>query len=187
MAFLAAALPYIAAAGTVISTVQQAGAAKAAGQAQQQAADFAAGQAEQQAGQARAASQRRAIEERRRGRLAASRAQAVGAASGSAGSVDVINRIADLEAQGEYGALVALYEGEEQARGLETQAGVSRFEGGQARTAGNLAAQSAIVSGASSLAAKYGGGLAGGAQGGSVNLQGQSTPLYNNPAFVRNM
>lgn len=186
MAALAVALPYIMAAGTVISTVQTMNAQKTAGAAQKQASEFAAAQAEQQAGQTRAVAQRRAIEERRQGRIAASRAQAVGAAGGGAGSVDIINRVADLEARGEYGALVAMYEGEDRARGLETQGSVMQFEGAQAKRAGNKAAQATLISGATSLASKYGGGLSGGTPGGSVNMQGQSSALTPNPAFVRN-
>lgn len=157
MAFLAAALPYIAAAGTVISTVSTMQAQKQAGEQQAAANEFAAKQADDNANAARAVAQRRAMEARRQGRIAASRAQAVGAAGGGAGSVDVINRIADLDAQGEYGALVALYEGEDAARNMTSQANVMRYEGSQAKEAANRAAMGTLIQGASSLAGKYGG------------------------------
>lgn len=160
MAFLAAALPYIAAAGTVISTVSSANAQKQAGLDQQAANEFAARQADDQANAARSTAQRRAFEERRQGRLAASRAQAVGAAGGGAGSFDVVTRVADLESQGEYGALVAMYEGEDAARGMGTQANVMRFEGDQAKKAGKKAATGTLIAGAANLASKYGGGSA---------------------------
>lgn len=188
MAFLAAALPYIAAAGTVISTVSTMRAQREAGAAQNESAKFAADQYEDNAKAQRATAQRRAIESRRQGRIAASRAQAVGAASGSAGSVDVVNRIADLEGQGEYAALVDMFNGEQASRGLETQASVTRYGGKQAETAGKKAATGTLISGVANLASKYGSGLAANSGGGSgVNTQGQQAPLYDNPAFVRNM
>lgn len=186
MAFLAAALPYIAAAGTVISTVSTMRAQREAGADQNNAAQFAADQYEDNAKAQRATAQRRAMESRRQGRIAASRAQAVAAASGGAGSVDVVNRIADLEGQGEYAALVDMFNGEQAARGLETQASVARYSGGQAESAGKRAATGTLISGVASLASKYGSGLAQ-TGAGATNTQGQSIPLYNNPAYVRNM
>ncbi|MBP5059138.1 hypothetical protein [Pseudomonas chlororaphis] len=186
MAFLAAALPYIAAAGTVISTVSTMNAQKQAGQAQNASSQFAADQYEDQANAARATAQRRAIESRRQGRIAGSRAQAVGAATGGAGSVDLVNRIADLEGQGEYAALVDMYNGEETARGMQTQSNVLKFSGGQAESAGNKAATGTLISGAANLAAKYGSGLAS-TSAPSSNMQGRASPLYSNPAYVRNM
>lgn len=155
------ALPLLIA-GTVMSasgSAQAGNAAKAAGQAQQVASNYEAQSAEQRAGQIRASSQREAQERRRESNLAASRAQAVGAASGS-----VDPRIeADIAGQGEFNALSALYEGEEAARGQETDAVLRRFEGDAAMRAGSVKkkayqtqAVTTLLSGGGTLAQKYG-------------------------------
>lgn len=129
--------------GTVISAVgsmQQ-------GRAQQQAANYEASQLEQNAQQERAASQRQAMEQRRQGRLAQSRGLALAAASG-AGASDpgVLDIMGDIDAEGEYRALTALYEGEERARGRQTQANLRRYEGKAAKRAGNMQAMSTVLS-----------------------------------------
>jgi hypothetical protein len=100
--------------------------------------------AERSAVQIRASSQRDAIAERRRAMLLKSRALAVAAASGGGGVEDptVSKLIADINAQGEMNALGALYEGEEEATGLELGGQVRRSEG-RAR------ATSSILGGAS--------------------------------------
>jgi hypothetical protein len=132
--------------------------------AQKQAAESQAMQLEQNAGQARAISQREAAERRRSVRYAQSRVKALAASSG-AGASDptVVNLIADLEGEGEMGALAALYEGEEQARGMEYSAKVARRTGQAASTAGALRAGGTILGAASSWYDKYGGGGAPGA------------------------
>jgi hypothetical protein len=154
MAFMAAALPYIAAAGATIaaySSVQQ-------GKAANRAAQFEAGQMEHNAKEARAASQRDAMEQRRRAEVAQSRALAVAAASG-AGALDptVIDLIGDIEAEGDLNARTALYAGEERGKGMEAQAGARRYEGAQARKAANMKSASTILSSASSFAGAFGG------------------------------
>ena len=112
----------------IASANRQAASIKAAGRVQKQQADYKANQLKQQAIQTRAASQRGAIEERRRGRLAQSRAEAVAAASG--GSVaDIDSTLAELGGVSEYNALMRIYEGEEAARGSETAANLALYEG----------------------------------------------------------
>ena len=99
-------------------------------QQQQQAADVRALQFEQQAGQERAASQREAAAARRRKRLAQSTLQARAAASG-AGALDptVLDLEGDIEEEGEFQALSALFEGESRARDLEFGATLERHGG----------------------------------------------------------
>lgn len=141
--------------GTLLSASGQ----SQAGREEQKRLGFEASQLEQGAGQDRAASQRRAIEERRQARLVQSRAQAVAAASGAGAlDADVVRNIADIEGEGEYRALTALYEGEDSAVGKETQAKMNRYQGRAARRAGNIAAMSTILQGASSMNSRYGGG-----------------------------
>ncbi len=112
-------------------------------------------QHERVAGETRATSQREAIEARRQARLASSRALAVSAASGAgAGDPDVINRIAELEGEGEYNALRAMYEG-------DTSSDTSLERAAVARKAGKTALITSVLSGAgdigtATLAQKYG-------------------------------
>ena len=125
---------------------------------------------EQNAGQERAASQRTAAEERRRARLAGSRAQAVAAASGGGASdINVTDAISDLEGEGTFRALTALYNGDQSAKGLEAaaydkrnEAAMKRYEGDlyayqgrQARKAGGVKAISTLIGGAAGIAGKY--------------------------------
>lgn len=110
-----------------------------------------------QAGAERATSQRSAMEERRQARLTASTALARAAASG-AGASDptVINLIAGLEGEGEFRALTQLYNGEEEARGLEAQARARRKEAKNAKRAGYIGAASTILSAGSTMADRFG-------------------------------
>lgn len=96
-----------------------------------------------------AESQRVAIEEAKAGRLLASRAKAIAGASGAGVDDPSVNKIiTEIESQGEYNALVALYEGTMQARDLRMQADATREEGRAAKKASYL---SAIVDMGSSL------------------------------------
>lgn len=115
-----------------------------------------ADQLEIQAGTERASSQRRAMEERRQARLVSSRALAVAAASGGASDPTVVNMMADIEGEGEYRALSALYEGNEEAIGLENQARARRKEAKNVKKASYLKAGSTILQAGSSLASRYG-------------------------------
>lgn len=149
------------AAADVISGNQQAASIKAAGRAQQQQKEYEALVLRQKAGQERAASQRAAIEEKKRGEFAKSRALAVGAASGGTTS-DIYGTIADLGAQGRYNELSAIYQGEDEARLLESQANLSLYEGESALFSARNQARNARFSGyasafgkAGSLFAKY--------------------------------
>ncbi len=122
----------------VMSTRAAGKAEQAAGQARQQALEHQAKQARQNAGQERASAQRAAIEERRQASFVASKAQARGAASG-AGGPGLVNILGGIGEEGEFRALSALFEGEESALRLETQADMNVFAGNQARRAGDIA------------------------------------------------
>lgn len=160
-------------------------AAKAAAKQSKSAAKFEAGQYIQQAGQERATAQRQSIEERRAARLAESRAIAVAAASGGGASDPTVTKIVgNLAAQGEYNALSALYTGEEAARGLETAAMGSLYEGNNAassyrikgsayRSAARNTAIGTALDGIGSFFEKYGGST----------LTDYSTPAFREPGF----
>jgi hypothetical protein len=114
-------------------------------------------QYEQNAGLERATSQREAMEERRQARLLNSRALAVAAASG--GGVDdptVVNLMANIEGEGEYRALTALFNGEASARGLENQARAKRVSARNAKIGGVIEGVSSMLSAGSSLKERYG-------------------------------
>jgi hypothetical protein len=102
---------------------------------------------DQQAGQARASAQRQALDERHNADLAGSRAQAAAAASG-AGATDptVVNIQGDIAKEGEYRYGMALYNGEEYARGLEGQANAKRASAKAAQFAGYMNAASTVLS-----------------------------------------
>ncbi len=127
-------------------------------------AEFIAWQADRQAGRVLAIAQRRAIEERRVGDIAASRALAVAAASGGGVSdPTVVKLLADTKGEAFYRASVALYEGEAEARQLRLEAQARRLEGSESIVEGlrqqqyaGIAAAGTLFKGGASLYAKYG-------------------------------
>lgn len=143
----------ISAATTAAGAGVAAAGAAAQGRAQNKAAGFQSRQMEQQAGQDRATAQRVAITQRHQAKLAQSRATTLTAAGG--GSMldpSVVNIMGDIQGQGEYNALAALFSGEERARGQELQASATRITGKQAQIAGNINAGSEMLKGAASYA-----------------------------------
>jgi hypothetical protein len=149
VAQFAAFIPLIiSAAGTLIQ-----------GSSAKQQGEAAGLQMEHVAGQERAGSQRVSAERRKSARYLASRAKALAAASGAtADDPTVTNILNDIDAEGEYGALAAMYEGEERARGLEYGAKIARKQGQAAMTSSTISAGSTILAGGSSWYDKYGGG-----------------------------
>lgn len=140
--------PFIGLGLSGMSAVQGAGAQRAAGEAEQQRLNYEAKQGEINAGQQVAASQRSALEQRRQANLVSSRAKALGAASGgSLSDPGFVSNLADIGAEGEYRAMTALYEGQDAARGLQTQAGLKRYEGQSAYNAGRMSANNTLLSG----------------------------------------
>lgn len=175
MEAMLAAAPFMAAGSTALSATSSiaggyaaASAAKAAAKNEQAVAEYRAIQLRRRAGAERAGSQRQAIEEYRRSRLAQSQARAVAAASGGGVTDPSVTKIlGDLGGEGEYNALTALYAGEDAARGLEDQARASIYEGDAAvagakqvarasRRAGWKGAIGSVLDGGVSFAAKYG-------------------------------
>lgn len=143
-----ALMPAISTAGTLLSTLGSISQGKSASVA----AKYEAEQLEQKAGQERAASQRKAIEMRRRAGIAESRALALAAASGGGASDPTItNLMAGIAGEGELAAQTAIYEGEERARGAEMGAEAKRYEGKSAKRAGYLSAGATLLSGAAKL------------------------------------
>lgn len=123
------------------------------------AAKYNAAQTEMAGGQAMAASERSAYQARRQGNLTASRAQAVAAGSGAtATDPTVIDLIGGINAQADYNAMTALYEGQSAQRDANAQAAMDRFEGSQAQTAGFLKAGTTLLQGGSSMYDRFGGG-----------------------------
>lgn len=139
------------------STVLSAGGQVQSGLQTNRAAQYEAGALRTAGGQALASSQRVAYGERRQKDLALSRAQAVAAASGG-GATDkgVLDIMAGIEAQGEYNAMSALYEGQAAKQAYETQADLTSYAGKQARMAGFLKGTTTALAGGSSLYEKYG-------------------------------
>jgi hypothetical protein len=153
MAFLAAAAPYIAAASTALSV----GAAVQQGEEAKAQAAIRARELREDANSRQAEAQRVAIQRRRQGVFAASRARAVAAASGAG----VTDTTADLlieriETQSDLNVLNALFEGDTTARGLRGGARTALREGKAAQRAGRYKAAGSALSGAVSFNDKYG-------------------------------
>lgn len=128
MAWMAAALPYISAGATIGSSIGQAN-------AQEQIADIQARQLKKQAIAAEASAVQTAKFERKKAAHLQSRVTALAAASGSSvNSVDVQNALSDIDEQGEYNALAALYSGKTAAGSKRYQADVAIAEGKQAKS-----------------------------------------------------
>jgi len=156
MSFLIPFIPAIA--STVFSVLGKHGEGASTDASKQ----YEAKQLEQRAQQTRASAQRESLEQRRHGRLLNSRLQA--RAGGGGMDPGIVDLSGDIAAEGEYRALTALYEGEERARGDDAAAGWKRYEGHQARRAGNMGAVTSLFSSFSSggnlsgLFKKFGGG-----------------------------
>lgn len=141
---------------TIASTAVSAVGTLASGAAAKATAEFEAKQREQQADEARAVSQRAALERRREARLLQSQQLARAAAVGGASDPSVIDIFADTAERGELAFQTEIYKGETQARGLETAADVARFEGRQAQRAALIGAGTDILSGATTLYTQFG-------------------------------
>lgn len=159
---------WVAGAAAVVSTVgniSAGNAAKRAGLEQQNEANYEAAQERVNAGQAIAASQRAAEEQRRQGDLVQSRAIALLAASGG-GVTDpsAVTLLASNAGETAYRSAVALYEGEDKARTMRAQATATEMGGRAAAQAGRDRQIASLFQAAGSLAngasmfSNYGGG-----------------------------
>jgi hypothetical protein len=137
-------------------------ASQAQAKAVTQQAAYQAKTAEIAAGQSRAEAQHRAEEDRRQGRLALSRAIAVGASSGG-GAADptVVNIAGDIAGDTEYRALSSLYAGEERARNQQQQADLSRYEGATQAVSIKASAKNKLISDIGGTLLSAGAGMAG--------------------------
>ena len=138
-----------AAGGTILSTVG----AIQAGKSQQAMANYQAKLADKRAKEEKALSIKTSRETRRRGRIAASRARAVGAASGGGVDWDLME---DLDEETEIRAMNAIWEGQSRYDDLQAQAGEARARGKAAKKAGYLKAAGTLLGGADNLMYKYG-------------------------------
>lgn len=145
---MAQALMLIGAGISVAGTLSQ-------GKMAQQSARMQAAQLAESAKVEEANAQRAAGEERRQSRLMQSKARAIGAASGAGEYEGLVEQI---DAEGEYRALFALYNGQQAATGVRNQSVMTEWEGDQARTASNVNAASTIMNAGSqmTMAQKYG-------------------------------
>lgn len=135
-------------AGTAVS----AAGTLAGGAAEGAAADYSAAQHRQGATAEIATGSRQAAEARRESDMILSRARAVGASNG--GGQDV-QRMGELEQEGTYRVLSALYEGEERSKARGAQARAAKMEGRNARSAAFIDAASTIAGGGSSYLERY--------------------------------
>lgn len=111
------------------------------------AKNFEAAQVRKNANAVEAESQRAAIDERRKNEIRLSRAMAVAAAGGAdTTDVGITNLMAEIDREGEYNALNALFTGKKQAGALRTRADVAVFEGKQAKAASRIKAVTSMFS-----------------------------------------
>ena len=154
-------------AGTFLSAMgqMQSGASQVElGQHAQQLAQFQAAQLRQNAGTDVAAAQRSAVDIQRQSDYVASHALAVAASSGGGASdPTVINLIARTAGETAYRKSVALYQGDQAARGANMQADatiyggeMARAKGAQVGAASDIGAATTLVKGGASLFSKYG-------------------------------
>jgi hypothetical protein len=147
---------------SMLGTAMSVGGAVAGGIEARQAAGFQADQLRINAGQAQASAQRSAIDIDRQTQMVVSRALAVAAASGGGASdPTVVNMIAQDAAEGAYRKAVALYQGDDAARGMKMQADAKEHEGAQSLVTGGLSGASNLLTGMSrqaSLYQRFGGG-----------------------------
>lgn len=158
---VAAALPLLSAGVSAVSgigsTIVGMQGAKAQGRAAMEAANYRAIQLRQQAQEARASTQRAALETRRK----TERAQGTliaRAAAGGGGTTDetVLGLSGQIAQRGEYEALLDMYKGENAARGYEDAATAALYGGQVAKEAANINAGSALMSGIGSIASSVG-------------------------------
>ncbi len=164
-------LPYIALGAQVVGTLleaegveQESQTIRAQSRMRRKSAEFKAKQLEVRAKETIAAQQRVAAEERRQSELAQSRILALAAASGaSASDATVENLIARTAGEGAYRSMIALYEGESEARMLRWQGKAAKAEAGiesdllkRRAEATELAGVASILETGASLLGKYG-------------------------------
>ena len=124
---------------------------KAAGEAKGASSDFTAQMMRQRGGQEFAASQREALNEKKKTNLVQSALQARSAAQGGASDPSVIKAAGDIAAEGKYRQLTALYKGQDIENYLENAARIKNYEGAEFRRAGEVAKRGARMQAFTSL------------------------------------
>lgn len=124
-----------------------------AGKSQAAAAEYQARQLEAQGKAERAAASLEAERESKQKKLVLSRARAVAAASGGGQDIELLG---DIEEEGTYRTLLALWGGEERAKGRKAQAAAARFGGQAYKRAGFLDGARTILGGGASFLERYG-------------------------------
>lgn len=139
MAQVMAALPFIGHGITALGQLQEGGQAQAEGLIEANQYE-AAGRAEMANAGARAA------EDRRQAALVASRAKAIAAASGG-GVTDTTaqTQIGNIEGEGEYRALLDMYQGKQKSNYDQAEADAARRMGNQARKASRYRAAATVL------------------------------------------
>jgi len=155
MAALAPLLPYVGAAGGILSFMgqrQQAAAYKTQAAQEQRIANM-------QAMQEVAAGQQTAMEDQRRAALMSSRALAVSAASGAgAGDPTAVRIMSNITQQGAYNAAVDTYNAEEKANILRMTGKADTNIAAEKSNALNVSSYGSLFDTASSLYSRFGGG-----------------------------
>lgn len=149
---MAAAIPFIQGAAAVVGAIN----AIQQGRAQKAAADYNATISTQNAAiaQADAAAQAAQIDRENYLRLGQIRT-AQGKSGGEAGSGSVLDVLGDVAAQGELDRQMALYGGEQRARGYANTAALDTFSGRQAESAGYLRAGAELLGGGAKAYQSY--------------------------------
>ena len=130
---------------------------RSAGKERQRSAYIEAGQLDDKADVTRGATQREATREKLIADYTGSTALAAAAASGAGvQNVNVLNLMAEIEAEGEYRAASKLYSGEQEARGMEDAADNLRRGGDAYRKAGKMQALGTILQGSNTFVDRYG-------------------------------
>lgn len=149
----ALALPILGAIGTgiqVIGNVQ-------AGREAQARANYEAKVQEQQADEAYASAQREAAEKYRKGRIMLSEQRAgIAGSGGSLADPSVLDIMGDTAGEIDLAARTDIYRGDQQARGYNDAAVVSRISGENARRAATINAAGSLFSGVSNMFSRFG-------------------------------
>ena len=153
MGFLAGLAPIIGGIGTgvqILGTIQ-------AGREADAKAQYEAKVQEQQADEATASSQRSAAEQHRQGQFLLSQQRAAIAGSGgSLADASVLDLMGDTAAEADLAARTEIYKGDQQSRGYNDAAKVSRISGRNARNASYISAAGSLFSGVSNMYSRFG-------------------------------
>lgn len=144
---MAAAIPFLQIAGTVVSVIG----ALSQGQAQSSAYEYNAAVAQQNAGVARDQAALQASQQERENKLRMGAIAAAQGKSGGTSSGSVLDVLGDVAAQGELERQSILYQGEINARGQMNTAALDRMSASNARTGSYFKAGSELLAGGAKM------------------------------------